>query len=323
VKHLVTGKIDGARGEEIVIDSGFNNLIYLDSQGKIKWKRKRRRVVPGPPPAIADINNDGQNEIILGTEALYVFDASGYELWSFQAPGSRHHVLCIATGNVDGYDGSEIIMSCPPGLWVLDGEGEVLWNYLRPLSEEQRAADPRRREYEYLDIISIVAVDIDKDGKDEVIAVSADKLYCFDDNGNLLWEVEPPRRSGKTMGIYIETKRRLVSCADLNDDGNLEIISAVGGLCIYSTAGEELWGVASSGEINDIAVCDINGDGQKEILVASDELEIFSNDGERIFNCEAGVGCLESVSVGDVDGDGIPEIVVGGCGVYVLKPTTN
>lgn len=79
-------------------------------------------------------------------------------------------------------------------------------------------------------------------------------------------------------------------------------------------------GVASSGEINDIAVCDINGDGQKEILVASDELEIFTNDGARIFNYKSGVGYLESVSVGDVDGDGINEIVIGGCGVYMLKP---
>jgi hypothetical protein len=105
----------------------------------------------------------------------------------------------------------------------------------------------------------------------------------------------------------------------MNDDGNVEIISAAGGLSVYNAAGEELWGVVSSGEINDIAVYDINGDGQKEILVASDELEIFSNDGERIFNCKAGVGCLESVSVGDVDGDGIPEIVVGGCSIYVLK----
>lgn len=186
---------------------------------------------------------------------------------------------------------------------------------MRPIAEEKREG---RRKYEYLSLRSLATADLDDDGKAEVVAVSENTLYCWNGKGNLLWEVNLPQLS-ESSGRWVWWKRkRLVQCVDLNDDGRLEIVSAIAGLSAYTGSGGELWAVPCSGIVNDFAIADVNDDGFPEIIVVSKEVEVFSYKGKKVFGY-TGLGKLESVAIGDVDADGVNEIVVGGCGIYVLK----
>ncbi|HIE27513.1 TPA: hypothetical protein EYP66_09520, partial [Candidatus Poribacteria bacterium] len=270
---------------------------------------------------MADINSDGQKEIIIADNTnIYVFDVAGNELWRFRTydEGTSYWLYCMATGSLNDEGGRAVIAGFDPGLWVLNSDGEVLWTYLRPLPEEEKTEENRRQKYDRLLPYSLATADLDGDGYDEIVAVTGKGyLCCWKGDGELLWQVEPPKRSGEMMNRSWG-RARLVRCEDINDDGVPEIISAISGLAVHDASGSELWGVASKGHVIDIATGDVNGDGLPEIVIASEEVEVFSNTGEKIFGY-TDVGRMERVALGDVDGDGIDEIIAGGAGVYLMK----
>jgi len=117
------GDVNGDGYLEVAFQAGSPGYFYLlDHGGNLLWKRNTSTRV-GYGVSMADVNNDGKIEILLGAYSggkpgiLYVFDKDGndvYEPWD---------------ANAHGYEGAVSIM-CPE-VCDLDGDGKVdiLWNW--------------------------------------------------------------------------------------------------------------------------------------------------------------------------------------------------
>lgn len=167
-------------------------------------------------------------------------------------------------------------------------------------------------------------VDIDGDGRDEVFVCEQDfRLHAYRTRDGLPlagWPVQFPPIGGQTC--------HTPSVADLDRDGDLEIISATGsanGLLLlgYHHDGSPLAGfpVAFPAGYADTfaAIGDVDGDRRPEIVLAVSTsgmpittlVHVVSADGtvERTMNApRAYYGTAPALA--DLDGDGVPEIIV-------------
>ena len=124
--------------------------------------------------------------------------------------------------------------------------------------------------------------DINGDGSDEIIFCGNSKVYAFDGNCTKLWEAN-------VLGTAIYPP----SAADINNDGEIEIVQITGGspsnghIHVFDNEGNELDGWPQNIDNNWLicspALADLDSDLQLEILVAErrspGRLHIFKNDG--------------------------------------------
>ncbi|NLA23339.1 MAG: T9SS type A sorting domain-containing protein [Bacteroidales bacterium] len=175
----------------------------------------------------------------------------------------------------------------------------------------------------------LAIADIDNDGVEEILFGINNKFYVLKGNGDTLIE--------KTFAGPILLPPTI---ADINGDGNLEIIlnyghvGTNGGLAVLNNSGDFLPGwpktFNSSWLTNAPAVSDINNDGQMEIIVGerinatTGRIHVFTNDGNTYNeNWPATIGSTPAFtpSIGDINGDGEKNIVIAGSstGMYVFN----
>lgn len=311
VWNLAIGDINGDGKAEVAAGCAANRAYLISSDGEIKWKHDLDWIRSST--LISDINDDSSKEVIVvDNQTFYVFDTAGKELWRFQHKegNTTYFLQYIAVGNFNIAAGKGIVVCSEPGPWMLSSNGEIIWNYFESLAEEETEGSG---DYAMLGCNSVAVADLDSDGIDEVVLLSVRGLYCFSNDGEVLWHRRSPLQ-GRAWG-----RNHLLECVDLNSDGIPEIVCGTGGgLSAYDSKGQQIWEAKSKGNIINLVTGDVDGDGQIEIVVASNEIEVFSSDGTHKFSY-AGLGPMESVALGDVDGDGIEEIIAGGSGVYLIK----
>lgn len=106
--------------EEIVIGSYDNYLYCLNAEdGSLKWSRYFAGYPPIGPTSLADLDNDGDYEIIAPTSGINVLDHEGNLLWSRPAGGCFRGAT---TGDLDGdgfldlvYGASDGVLRCLRG----------------------------------------------------------------------------------------------------------------------------------------------------------------------------------------------------------------
>jgi len=248
-------------------DQDHYDTRVLSNKGKEIWKYKNfpnksknfhAFVFPAFSPAIADINNDGKMEIIIGEDYdLYVFDYKGNVLWNYHTGDRIISSPIIMDINNDGK--LEIIFcSCDMKYYVLNNSGTKLWDYEIP-------ADPNSC-IGSINAAPIVA-DINNDGKMEIIGDGGNgSIVALDYLGNELWKY-----NNKDMIMASSP-----AAADLNNDGKLEMvfISNNGITAILNSEGKCIWehdfrpwpGIDGSAFVSSPAIVDINNDGILEIL---------------------------------------------------------
>ena len=165
---------------------------------------------------------------------------------------------------------------------------------------------------------SPAAVDLDGNGIVEVIGGAYSFTILNGSNGGLIRRVEPPGDSRLWPGIVV---------ADLNADGNLEIVTANGAgyVSVFNYLGDLSWSQQPTPdrELRSLATYDLDGNGDLEIIVAS----THSEDQWWVYNHDSSIyptywpefsesspgytwGCYnENLAAGDVDGDGRGEII--------------
>ena len=292
---------------------------------------------------LADVNGDGEPEIIAGSDALYVWRADGRLLSGFPAWGRNFFASRPAVGDLNGDGQPEILVGCDDdALYAFDAAGRLLPGW------------PRRTGG---DVYSSPAVaDVDGDGRLEVVVGSDDGgVYVWRGDGTLLpgW---PQRTDGFVSASPV--------LADVDGDGRPEVVigSWDGGVYVWRGDGTPLpgwpqktghfvWGAAAVADVDgdgcpEVVVAservyvwrgdgtplpgwpqatgsygvaapvlaDLDGDGRLEIIAASDALYVWRADGRLLsgFPLRLGTYLWASPAVGDVNGDGCPEIVVGG-----------
>jgi len=256
--------------------------------------------------AAADINGNGEDEIITGTvdNSIYVLNLKGEILWKKNVTGLP---LTIAIGDIDNDGKKEIaiavqdIQGC---ISVVDCKGNIIWTY--------------KSDFTFL---CLDMGDVDADGKDEVVAGDVlGSIHLIDSNGKLQWKKD--------------VAGRFVSCVDIgdiNNDQKSEIVIGMhhgGDIVALDGVGNMIWRVSSGLRemrkypsrrrrwIRSVIVDDINLDGKPDILTSSRPngmISVFDGRSKPIwqktFRKIINYVSPSRIGVGNLTGDSRKEIV--------------
>jgi hypothetical protein len=277
-------------------------------------------------PALADIDGDGELEIVIGTNEgkLYVFNQDGSRMAGFPTTAEDGIRSSPAVTDLDGDGSLDIVVgSDDDRLYAWDGKGNLLPGFPKLTSN---------------DVASSPAIgDLDGDGSLEIVVGSNDRgIYALHGDGS------------PVCGFPLITANPVWSSpaiADLNGDGDLEMVvgskwlgediiamflgSYTGQVYAADCRGYPLLGFPvdlSSPSLSDLEgssigysspiLADLNGDGDFEIIIgALDGLYVLTREGEDLMRFPRKTsGSLQDsfIAVGDIDGDGSLEIVAGG-----------
>ncbi len=312
---VTLGDMDNDGDLEIVLPTADMNRVYA-------WHHDATPVTGWPVVAgttggsascsatIADLNNDGYNDVIVGSISshLYAWDRFGTSLPGWPQP-TEGIVWCRAPAVADlDHDGDlEIVigdMSAKVYVWHHDGSMAAGWPILTGAGTGGVRPAP-------------VVADIDNDNDLEIFACSWTdrRVNAWHHDGSPVagWPVTIPGNYGMVSTPAI---------GDLDDSPGLEImIATYNGSYVQAlhTDGTSLpgWPIYMSGQTinSSFAMADIDDDGKQEVLIGSQDncLYAWNHDGSPAngFPLSTGGSIISSPTVADVDLDGDMELAVG------------
>jgi hypothetical protein len=195
-----------------------------------------------------DLDDDGDLEVVLGNSAYH---HDGTPMWS--APSVLGGFPQIA--NLDGDPQPEILVNNDQGLTLLDHDGTVQYQDLRPTGDPPGGNVWLRPSTIH---------DFDGDGTAEYAVSSANNYTVYEANGAILWSSPVSDLSGIAAGTAF----------DFLGDGDAEAMYADENfMFIFGGAGEVLLQTPRTSRTGTEypVVADIDNDGSAEIVVVSNE----------------------------------------------------
>jgi hypothetical protein len=291
---VALGDIDNDGIVEIIACT-VNEVKAFEHDGTLKWTSPYTRwdmVGTSDMPAIADMDGDGNPEIIVGRVILTNTGALR-GTGSYGMGASANVGASSFAADLDG-DGAQEVVT---GNALYDIDGNALW-------------------YNGEEDGYVAVADFDGDGQGEIVVMRSGNVRLQDTDGTVLWRTSV---SGAAYGYGGPP-----TVADFDGDGQPEIgVAGRSNYTVLETDGSTLWERAtqdgSSGNTGS-AVFDFEGDGVAEVVYA-DETRLW------VFNGADGSVKLESTQhsnatwteysvIADVDGDGHAEIVVPNTGSH-------
>ena len=277
---VLIADVDGDGKPEVIASTTGDKIAAVDASGKAKWTSATFGLSPYPQPAVADLDGDGDVEVVFDVAVLD--GATGATVTTLSGITTSWRTPVLADIDQDGTQ--EIIL----GNRVFSHTGAVEW------SDGGTGAG------------NFAAVaDVDGDIGGEVLFVSGNKLNVHEPDGTLIYSVTIP---GSNPGPP--------SVADFDGDGDVEIaIPANTTISVYEVNGTLVWSAAMK-DSSGLAGCsgyDIDGDGAYEVLFA-DETDFRIYDGKTgtvLYdqpNHDSGT-LWEYPVTADVDNDGSAEII--------------
>ncbi len=257
---------------------------------KQKWIFKAPLGSVDSTPLIADLDHNGQKEMILTTTggSVIVLDAKGQQIWmrGVQIP------ITISATAVDLVEDSnlEILVLNQAGtLYCLSSHsGDVIWKVNLPGKIEWGTT-------------SIVATDLDQDGSTEIIAGDMDgHIICVSQEGEILWQYS---------GNHGITFCPAAGSLEKNRDQSILISGSKIPLICLDSKGKEQWRINKKGKGSSPILVDLEGDGHQEIITTIDSTIIaVDRKGKILWTVPMKKEIDSSLCAGDVDEDGIIEI---------------
>lgn len=261
-------------------------------------------------PAIADVNQDGFNEVIVSSfdSNIYVLNGqNGSLIWKFKAKAKIQGSPAIADVNNDG--SLEIVIgSLDSFIYTLKGAtGDLLWKFN---SGAEIYCSPS---------IS----DSDNDSIPDVIfGTSNQNIYSINGiSGMLNWSFFATGAVSSSPAI-----------GDIDNDGKQEVVFGCFDKKVYALNGMDgslLWEYTTLGIVlSSPALGDVNNDNQVDVIIGSHDQNIYSlagNNGVLQWIFATGSPCWASPAIADINNDGFPEIIVGcvNSNVYTLDGSGN
>jgi len=263
-------------------------------------------------PLIADLDNDGIDDIIIGSNDMRLYALKfqndslsvipGFPVilghWIWSTPVLVNHYLYVLTN--DGL------------LYKISNAGKILWKKLEE-NLSFTASSP-------------VAGDMDRDGVFEVIVSTGDgNVTSIDENGEIEW-----KRTLKDTTFFSTP-----AISDIDGDGYLDVILAAGNtIFAFDRNGALVNGfplsTADSLDIqSSITIADLDGDEHLDILVGSlnNRIYAYNRRGEKLagFPLSCGGKAYSTPSIVNLDDDEHIEILASAdySGLYVWELQTD
>lgn len=232
----------------VVVGMRNNKVTALTETGKPIWRYHAGQVIRSI--RVADINQDGKAEVILGSEdfGIHVLSCeTGELLWKYVTNGWIRSVYPV---DIDGDGEMEILAaSGDKHIYILDRYGQL-----------------KKKHYIASKGHSLYAADLDRDGVIEILVGSdAKDLYAMTPDGDIKWCFHP------------ENRIHSIKVADLNKDGYDEVIAGSEDEHIYflDHEGNLLWKHFLGHRIFSVRTVDLNHDGIHEVLAGSDDNNVW------------------------------------------------
>ncbi|NOX65933.1 MAG: PQQ-like beta-propeller repeat protein, partial [Chlorobi bacterium] len=266
--------------------SAYAQKLKLDKE----WTSNLKSFLESAP-TVADINNDGRDEILVaGQEEMIALDKNGDVIWRWR---TRRRYMTYPTVLKREKKSALIYAADNSGqMTCLNGEGKVVWQKDLNAGSEWSAS---------------VVADVDGNGTFEVIQTDlSGTVWIFD------------ALSGEVIKQTKLTEGKPVSPAvgDLDGDGKSEIAIATndGSVIVLSSDLEKLWsykiGGGSDTWSTSAPVMFAATNGKAYIIAASSTGDVFCLDknGKPVWRYPTKAPIASTVSVGDYDQNGVADI---------------
>lgn len=313
-----------------IVESSMGDPAYLqvmlNQSGKLSDPKSKYslpvNVQPWGSISVADIDGDGHLDLFVDDDGCLA--DSSYLLYgngdgTFTDPASVPAGVCgYATATVGAGNGPRNLLT---GSWMWDAvvtEARNLGDrkFYTYASYPYATADAGGTVHGFL-AADMATADFDGDGRPDLVTANAGdasfSLLLNSGEGGF----KAPLGHALPLGGLAS-----IAAADVNGDGNADVIVPSDSGTLYAWLGDGAGGFAppvtsgaASGTVNDIAVGDVNGDGKPDAVLAAwgaDEAQICAGDGTGKFTCSGSVSILqpEGVALADLNGDGNADIVV-------------
>lgn len=284
----VLANIDGDVNNtlEIIVRTDANMLKVYDANGTELWS-KQPSPTRGPGDIlVADLNNDGKKEIIMGTQnnlgstmGLYIWDYQGNDFAGknpVYSNGNERFSTSPIAADIDNDGELEIIIVGRQGeshkLYAFNSDGSFVngkWNGQINL-DLPALGDPIWGGIEKTPQPAVG--DLNNDGMLEIVFAGEEKLMVFDNLGNNFGNF-PITISSLSSGYATSP-----ILADVDDDDDIEIIVMASNDRIYAfnidgteSVGWRLRSRSSGGFSGAPTIADIDGDGFNEVIANDSE----------------------------------------------------
>ncbi|MFA6073702.1 MAG: FG-GAP-like repeat-containing protein [Candidatus Woesearchaeota archaeon] len=294
----ISADIDGDGKNEIICATTKGDIFVMDSELNLKWKFSASSEVGDmdkffldsdllngihATPKIFDINKDGKNELIFGTEQGEVFaiNYKGEQIWKFKVQGSIRGGINI------------FYMSAEKNIKIIFGS---LDGHIYILNESGKLE---------LDIVVGVGIESTPVIFEDFIIVgtTSGEIRAYNVLGKLAWSYNV---GAKITSDAVVIKCKGMSCFVIGSTNN--------SLYCFDGKGKLIWQFVTTGAIYSSAVIkDVNGDGLDEIVfgAADNKIHVLNMDGKELWSYEAGFWIIGPPVIIDIDSDGVLEVIAG------------
>ncbi|MCC6551635.1 MAG: VCBS repeat-containing protein [Polyangiaceae bacterium] len=324
---LAAGDIDADGSVDLVATVLQGGTIAFERDGHVKWLQPAHPAaathdhLAGTTPSIADLDHDGQPEIIQGRVVLNGADGSLKWAGTFGTGVNAFMGPVSAVGDPD-LDGTLNVLA---GNTMYSIDGTALWTYAFPVpADNTNCAAPAG----YTCDGYTATGNFDNDDFGEIVIVRAGSIYILNHDGTALDVGGAPGVIPIPVSGCSKNEGGPPTVADFDGDGRAEI--GVAGANYYVVADLECfatplpafcsdpgirWKVPNqdcSSRVTGSSVFDFDGDGRAEVIYNDEQnFRIFSGPDGAILLQVANHSHtrLEMPIVADVDNDGNAEIV--------------
>lgn len=278
----------------IAVGCADGTVHLLDAQGRKLWSHEFPYYKRKPVVTVvfgADLDGDGQQEIIVGTEAwrFHALDRDGKERWRYE---SVHASTCGTAVDLDG-DGREE---------VLAGTEYYRWHAIAPNGQQRWAysgqTGPRAN--------CVAAGDLTGAGKRAVVFGGADgNLHVLDAAGKLLWQFNT---GDEVTAVAVVGGRVFATSMNFN-------------LYALDATGKPLWRRECGEALRSLALLNTRRAARLKIAVGGEDGRVAVYDSSGVLQGEVKLsGPISQLSASDLDGNGWEELVAldGRGGVFAI-----
>ncbi|MFA5031796.1 MAG: PQQ-binding-like beta-propeller repeat protein [bacterium] len=278
---------------EVVVCGGSELYCINGANGILKWSCTAGG--GNSSPAIADVDKDGNYEVVVGSNDHKVYclnGSTGSPKWSYTTGGGVYSSPAVA--DIDGDLSVEVVIGSDDKVYSLNGlTGIPEWSYA---TGGQINSSP-------------AIADLDGDGSEEVVVGSNDyKVYCLNGSTGIpKWNY--------TTGSAVESSPAI---ADVDGDGSVEVVVGSNDhkvYCLNGSTGIPKWSYFAPGQVHrSPSIADIDGDNKIEVLVPNyNTASLISLNGENgsLLWAKTLASDVHDITIADIDGDDCVELVVG------------